>query len=722
MNAVTLTRRDMLSQGGALVVGFTLAPMGGRALAQGTPKAPAVPPSPNAYIRIAPDDSVTILSKHIEFGQGPYTGIATLIAEELDADWTQMRAAAAPADARFYGNSSFGGMQGTGGSTAMASSYMVMREAAARARAMLVLAAAQAWKVDPAAITVEKGVIGHAASGRTARFGAFAEAAAKLPVPPKPKLKDAKDFRLIGRDVKLTKPDTVAKTNGSALYTIDIRTPEMLTVVVARSPRFGGTLDGFDAAAATAVPGVVAVKAVPTGVAVYANGMWPALKGRAAIVARWNDAKAEMRDTDEMVAAYMEAATTAAVLPKKAVGDVDAALAAAGGKAVTQDFVFPFLAHAPMEPLDGYLEWDGKTATARFGSQIPTLDQGAMAKTLGIPPEQVKIEVLLAGGSFGRRATPSAHLAVELAEVAKAIGPGKPVKLVWTREDDIMGGHYRPLVVHRMAGAIENGRITAWKSHIATQSFMAGGPFAGSMKDGADPTMTEGASEIFYKADAFRCAVAPMANPVSTLWWRSVGHTHTAYAVECFVDRLLQADGRDPIEGRIALMSDPRAIACLRAVAKLAGWQGPMAADGRARGVAIVESFKTMVAEIAEVSIGADGVPRVHKVWAAADVGQAINPDVIRAQLEGGIGYALGHALFAEVPLAKGVPAVRNFDQYRSLRINEMPEVEVVIMPSSAPPTGIGEPGVPPLAPAVANAIARLGRERPARLPMVRGA
>jgi isoquinoline 1-oxidoreductase beta subunit len=400
-------------------------------------------------------------------------------------------------------------------------------------------------------------------------------------------------------------------------------------------------------------------------------------------------------------------------------GDAEAVLAKAD-KVIEAEFVFPYLAHAPMEPLDGVLDWDGTQAVARFGSQLQTGDHQAIAKVLGLPPEKVQVETMLAGGSFGRRAQPSMHLAVELAEVAKAIGPRRPVKLVWTREDDLAGGYYRPLYVHRMRGAVRDGKIQAWSATVVGQSILTGSPFAAMMKDGYDPTSVEGANELPYEIADFRCDLHTTTVGVPVLWWRSVGHTHTAYAVECFVDELLQAAGQDAVAGRLALMGkEPRAAGVLKAVAGLANWSGPGPVDGRARGVAVAESFGSFVAQIAEVSIGEHGEPKVHKVWCAVDCGVAVNPDVIRAQMEGGIGYGLGHALYAEVALKEGRPVPANFDTYRSLRIHEMPEVQVAIVRSTEKPSGVGEPGVPPIAPAVANALARLGVERPRRLPVV---
>ncbi len=715
-----LSRRSLLKGAGALVIGMTL-PQAGRAQSGAAqvfrPGGDAVF-APNAFVRIAADDSVTVLVKHIEFGQGPFTGLATLVAEELDADWDQMRAEHAPADARLYANLAFG-MQGTGGSTAIANSYEQMRKAGATARAMLVQAAASSWKVPAGEITVEKGVLRHA-SGKQGRFGEFAEAASRLQAPTEVKLKEPAQFRLIGKEGAVKRLDSQGKSTGKTQFTIDIRTPEMLTVVVARPPRFGGKVASFDASEAKKIKGVVDVQQISSGVAVYATGMWPALKGREALKVSWDESAAEKRGSRELVAEYRRLARTPGLTAGKH-GDAEATLAKAE-KVIEAEYLFPYLAHAPMEPLDGYLEWNAQGALARFGSQLQTGDHQAIARVLGLAPEKVQIETMLSGGSFGRRAQPTMELAVELAEAAKAIGPNKPVKLVRTREDDLAGGYYRPLFLHRMRGAVKDGKITAWSSAIVGQSFLKGSPFEAMIKDGIDPVMVEGASKLPYEVADFRCDLHTVEVGVPTLWWRSVGHTHTGYAVECFIDQLLQEAGQDPVAGRLALMGKhPRLANVLRAVADLAKWNGPGPVDGRARGIGVVESFSSYVAQIAEVSLGADGEPKVHKVWCAVDCGVAVNPDIIRAQMEGGIGFGLGHALYGEITLDAGKPVQLNFDSYRSLRIHEMPEVEVRIVPSTEKPTGVGEPGVPPIGPAVANALARLGRERPRALPMVGG-
>lgn len=709
--------------GAGLVVGLQL-PIAARAEsgAAAVIKGPAGEAifAPNAFVRIAPDNTVTVLIKHIEFGQGPYTGLATLVAEELDADWSQMRATSAPANVALYKNLAFG-VQGTGGSTAMSNSYEQMRKAGAAARAMLVAAAAQKWNVPASEITVDKGVIAHAGSDQMGQFGEFAEAAANQTAPEDVALKDAKDFKLIG--TVLPKLDTKAKSTGRAMFTIDFDKPGTLTVLVAHPPLFGAKIKSVDDADARKIAGVVDVKTIPQGVAVYANGFWAAAKGRDALKIEWDESIAEKRSTDEIVDEYRKAAATSGKVVRN---DGDAAgTVSASEKRIDSEFIFPFLAHAAMEPLDATVEIQDRGATLTAGSQFPTIDQTVVAQTLGMRPEEVSVDSVFAGGSFGRRATPNADVAGEAAAAAKALGrKNVPIKLLRTREDDTAGGYYRPLFVHKMAGSINaDGDITGWDHTIVGQSIMEGTPFEAMMKDGVDPTMIEGASDLPYAIPNLRVGVHKMKTAIPPLWWRSVGHSHTAYATETFLDQLLALAGKDPVAARLALLGDkhPRHTGVLKAAAEMAGWGGSVP-EGRARGVALHKSFDSYVAQVAEVSQGEEGVPRVHKVWCAVDCGIAVNPDVIRAQMEGGIGYGLGHALYAQITLDNGRVQETNFDTYRSLRINEMPEVEVRIIKSSEPPTGVGEPGLPPIAPAVANAWAKLTGKNVHHLPFLRSA
>lgn len=712
-----LSRRTLLKAGAGLVIGAYVARADKLFAQTAAPTPPNI--APNTFLIIKPDNTVTVLCKGIEFGQGPFTGMATLVAEELDADWSQMRADHAPSNPVLYKNLAFG-MQGTGGSTAIANSYIQMRQVGAAARQMLVAAAAEAWQVQAGEISVENGVIKHA-SGKEGRFGEFAEKAMTMPVPADPKLKDPTNFKLIGKEGVVKRLDSAEKANGKAFYTIDIDEPDMLTVLVARSPKFGGKVKSFDATAAKAVPGVVDVKQVPTGVAVYAKGFWAAKLGREALKISWDDSKAEKRGSPELLQQFRALSKKPGKLVK-AEGKFEESIAK-GGRIVEVEYVFPYLAHAAMEPLNAFVKWDGTSVYARYGCQFPTPDHMAFSKIFGVPIEKVKIDVLLAGGSFGRRAQQTTHVANEIAEVAKAIGPNKPIKLVWTREDDMRGGYYRPYSIHRMRGAVRDGKIEAWSDTIVSQSIMKGSFMeSAALQDGLDRTSYEGSNEIPYEVANFRCDMHQVDVGVPVLWWRSVGHTHTGYAVEAFIDELLEAAGKDPVEGRLELLGKkPRHAGVLKAVAELADWKNYKVPEGRARGVAVVESFKTFVAQVVELSMTAEG-PKVHKVWCAVDCGVAVNPDIIRAQMEGGIGFGLGHILYAEQTLDAGAPVSGNFDTYRSLRINEMPEVEVVIVKSTEKPSGVGEPGVPPLGPAVANAMAKLGVGRPRQLPIVPGA
>lgn len=709
------TRRGFLkglaAAGGALVIGVHLAPR--LAQAEEPAAAPPAPPMPNAFIRIAPDNTVTVLIKHVDMGQGVTTGLPTIVAEELDADWGQMRTAFAPADAKLYNNLAFGPVQGTGGSTSIANSWEQLRRAGAAARAMLVEAAARQWGVPADSITVEKGVL--KSGPHSGRFGDFAEAAAKLPVPAEVKLKDPKDFTLIG--TKLPRLDSATKTDGTATYALDMRRPGMLIAVVRRPDRFGATVKSFDATAAKKVPGVVEVVAVPSGIAVLATTTWAAIQGRDALAAiEWDESKAETRGTAELFDEYAKLAKTPG-LPAARRGDAAKGLEKAS-KIIEAEFSFPYLAHAPMEPLNCVIEKTGEGVTIWTGSQFQTIEQAVTAGILGVKPEQVKIESLYAGGSFGRRANPPADYVAEAATILKAIDGRAPVHLVWTREDDIKGGYYRPMFYHSVrAGLTADGKIAGWDQRIVGQSFIVGTPFeAFIIKEGVDGTSVEGASDTNYAIDDFRVDLHTVKVGVPTLWWRSVGHTHTAHVVEVMIDELAHAAGRDPVAFRLELLKDkPRHAAVLKLLAEKAQWGGKPGA-GKGRGVALHESFNTVVGSVIDVSV-VEGRIKVERVVCAVDCGIAINPDVVAAQIEGGVGFGLGAALHDEITLDGGVVEQANFDTYVPLRMSEMPKVEVHILPSANPPTGIGEPGVPGVAPALSNAIFAATGQRLRSLP-----
>ena len=671
--------------------------------------------APNAFVRIAPDNTVTVLVKHIEIGQGANTGLSVLVAEELDADWSQIRAEAAPEDLTAYKNLFFG-IQGTGGSTGLANSYMQMREAGAAARAMLVDAAGRVWGVPTSGITVSKGVVRNAGSERSATFGELAEEAMNSDVPVGVQLKEPKDFKLIGTGV--TRTDSRAKSTGEAIFALDIYREGMKTVAMLHPPQFGATVGSIDDSATMQVSGVRQVAQVPSGVAVIADNTFAALRGRDALSVEWNTDSAETRSSDQIAADFRKAAEFGAGKVVEEAGAIDDAFANAD-RTLEAKYVFPYLAHAPMEPLDGVIEVAGGEVDAWIGSQFPTADNQAIAGVLGISPENVRVHTMFGGGSFGRRATQDAHFAQELASVAKVGGDGA-YKVMWTRENDVRGGYYRPLTVARMrAGLDADGNITAWDNVVANQSIMMGTPMeAMAVRDGLDPTSYEGANDLPYSLPARRLSWIAQESAVPVLWWRSVGHTHTAYTVETFLDEVLEAAGKDAVSGRLENMKGdrPRDAAVLERVADMADWSGPGTGDRRL-GVAVARSFGSFVAEIAEVE-NRDGFPHVTKIWCAVDCGIAVTPDIVKAQMEGGIGYGLGHNLFSAITLDEG-GRVResNFDNYRSLRITEMPEIEVSIIDSQAEPTGVGEPGTPPVAPAVANAWRALTGETQHQLP-----
>ena len=703
------TRRAFLKGAGtatamALTIGFEWVGTTRRAAAIATPS-PGSLFTPNAFLRIGTDGSVTVIAKHVEMGQGAYTGIATIVAEELDADWSRVRVESAPADAKRYANFTFGTLQGTGGSSAMANSWTQLREAGGKARAMLLSAAASKWHVPVAELTVEKGIVYHAGSKRQATFGSLVATAASLPVPEKVALKDPKDFKLIGRPVP--RVDVPAKVDGSAQFTLDVVLPGMLVALLKRPPLFGATVKSFDISAANAIPGVVKVVQVPGGVAVIAKGFWAAKQGRDALRVEWDDTNAEKRSSAALMDEYRRLADQPAASARKQ-GDAAQAIRNASHK-LSASYEFPYLAHAPMEPLDAVVKLTASRCEIWAGDQFQTVDQGNAAKTAGLDPQQVSIHTLYAGGSFGRRANAGSDYIVEAVSIAKAYGAdGTPIKLQWTREDDIHGGLYRPMYFHKLeAGLNDKGELSGWRHVIVGQSIVAD-TFLGAMmiKDGIDPTSVEGAATIPYAIPNIAVDLSTTKTGVPVLWWRVVGSSHTTFAVEAFIDEVAHVAGEDGFTFRRKLLEhQPRMKAVLELAAEKAGWSsGPMP-KGKGRGIAVAEAFKTFVAQVAEVSVDEAGNVKVDRVVCAVDCGTPINPDIIAAQMEGGIGFALGAVLHGRITLRDGHVEQGNFNSYRVLRMNEMPKVEVYIVPSTEAPTGVGEPGVAPLGPAVANAI-----------------
>ncbi|MEO7760778.1 MAG: xanthine dehydrogenase family protein molybdopterin-binding subunit [Casimicrobiaceae bacterium] len=719
---------------GGLIIGFHLPGANRIALAQDKPMLPAAPSAaatpapaaapapakpvypPNAFIRIAPDNSVTIIVGKLEFGQGVLTSLPMLIAEELECDWTNVKSEHAPV-APVYNNPLLG-IQMTGGSMSVATSWDQLRMVGAQARTMLLQAAAAEWKVPLTECRAEKGEVIHA-SGKKLTYGQLADAANKLPLPEGIKLKDPKDFKLIGKTTK--RLDARGKSTGAAKYGIDMKLPNMLTAVVARPPMFGAKVKSFDVEEAQGIPGVRYVAEIPSGVVVIASSFWAAKKARDKIKVVWDDTAAVKLSSDAQKVEFLALAKTPGT-PAKKVGDPNAMKSAA--KTIVAEYDVPYLAHAPMEPLNCTVELTADSCKIWTGTQFQTVDLQAAAKVAGLKPEQVQITTLLAGGGFGRRAVPTSDYIVEAVQVARvirrAVGEGKtapPVRVLWTREDDIKGGYYRPSYVHRVeVGLDKDGKAIAWRQVIVGQSILGGTPFESMMvKDGIDSTSVEGAMEAYAIPNVDISLHSPKPG-IPVLWWRSVGNTHTAFVKETMLDELAKAAGKDPLEyRRMLLAAASREMGALNLAADKAGWGTPLPA-GRARGIAVHESFGTVCAQVAEVSV-ADGKIKVHKVVAAVDCGITVNPGGVAAQIEGAIIYGLSAAMASAITFKDGRVEQSNFHDYPALRINEVPAVEVHIVPSSAPPSGVGEPGTPVIAPAVANAVFALTGKRLRSLP-----
>ncbi|MBL8555377.1 MAG: xanthine dehydrogenase family protein molybdopterin-binding subunit [Phenylobacterium sp.] len=695
------SRRTILRGGGAFVLS-TWAPL--RAIADEARPAPGKDvPAPNAFISIGRDHTVTVQIKHLEMGQGIATGLCTIVAEELGADWTQMRYAFAPANTKLYSNLFFGPMQGTGTSTSTSNSWMQLRRAAAAMREMMVAAAASRWAAPADEVEVADGMMVHRPSGRRLRFGDIADAASRQPVPADPRLKAQAAFGLIGRPLRrLDVPD---KTTGDTLYTVDVRRPGQLYATILRPPRFGAKLAGYDATRAREIPGVVAVIEAPPGVAVIARDTWSAMQGKKALVARWDEAAAETRSTDEIMA-HFKALAAGPGRPAVARGDMDAGFASAV-RTLELEFEFPYLAHAPLEPLAAVIQRhaDGRV-DLWTASQSQTLDQAAVARILGIEADRVAIHTLQAGGSFGRRSDPRSDYVAEAAEVLKAFGGSRPIQVFRTREDDFQAGLFRPMAYHRArVGVTASGDIAAWDHVVVGKSITAGTVYEPhTIHDGVDVTTADGLTNHPYAAPNFRVKVVPSREGVSVTWWRAVSHTHTAHAVEVIVDALAELAGEDPVAYRMRLLAkDPRRVAALRLAADKAGW-GARLAPGRGRGVAVHSSHGSSFAAVAEVSV-TPGAIRVDRVVVAVDCGVAINPDNIRAQFEGGTGFMLSSILSNRITLTAGEVQERNFDSYQPTRLSEMPRVEVHIVPSTLSPGGVGEPAVICVGPAIVNAV-----------------
>jgi isoquinoline 1-oxidoreductase beta subunit len=713
MSAPDSSRRQFLkigaAVGGGLLIGFQVA--GRRALAAAA--AGDAEFVPNAFIRIGSDDSVTLFCNKSEMGQGVYTSLPMLVAEELEADWRRIRVEAAPV-APEYNHPEYG-MQFTGGSMSIASEWERLRRAGAVGRELLIATAAARWGVDRNACRAENGRV-FDRSGRSLSYGQLAAAAAQLPVPSDVPLKDPKQFKLLGKPtLRLDGPE---KVNGTAVFGSDITVTGMLTAVIARPPVFGARLKRFDATKARAIPGVKDVVAIAAGVAVVATGFHSAKEGRDALELEWeSNAPAAGLATAELLDRYRRLAETPGRVAR-ATGDVAQALQGAAVK-LEADYHVPYLAHAPMEPLNCVVDLKADRCEIWTGTQFQTVDRMAAARVAGLQPEQVTLHTTLLGGGFGRRANPASDFVIEAVQLAKAIKT--PVKVLWTRDDDLRGGYYRPLWLSRCSAGLDGeGNPVAWSHRIVGQSIMKGTAFESMIKDGIDETSVEGAADLPYAIPNMQVELHSPEVPVPVLWWRSVGHSHTAFVVESFIDELAHAAGRDPVQFRRQLLQGhPRHLGVLDLAAQKSDWGRPLPA-GRGRGIAVHHSFGSWVAEVAEVAVDG-GQVRVERVVCAVDCGFAVNPKTIEAQLESAVAYGLSAALHGAITLRDGRVEQSHFGDYPILRIDEMPRVEVYLVPSAAAPSGIGEPGLPPIAPAVTNAIFAATGQRVRSLPISLG-
>ncbi len=706
-NPARSSRRAFLQGGGALVIGFTL-PLSGRAAVKGEAGAHDAAFQPNAFLRIAHDNRVTVVCGASEMGQGVLTAIPMLVAEELDADWRRVGVEQAPVD-KAYANPIFG-MQATGGSATIRGNWTPMRQAGAAAREMLVAAAAAQWKVGADQLRTEKSVV-YGPGGRHASYGALAAAASKLPVPAKPTLKDPKDFRLLGQP--LHRLDTPAKVNGSARFGIDAHVPGMLVAVMARAPAGGAKPTRVDDSATKAVKGVRQVITIPSGVAVLADGYWAAKKGRDALVVDWDLGAAAQLDSAGVSRMLDEGASNADAVARDE-GNVRDAVASA---ATTLDarYEAPYLAHACMEPMNCTAWVKGDEVEIWAGTQSQGPAQGILGQVAQVSPAKVKVNTMMLGGGFGRRFAPDFTIDATLLSKLS----GKPVKLIYAREDDMAAGYYRPASVVRFEAALDaRGRPSMLKAGVGSPSIMAASGFMKIPANGVDSFALEGLADHAYDIPNQHIAYGRKEPGPQVWFWRSVGHSQNAFFIESFIDEMAAAAKQDPFEYRRALLGKaPRHKTVLELAAEKAGWGTPPAA-GVSRGIALCESFGSYVAEVAEVSVADDGTPRVHRVVAAVDCGLTVNPEIIRRQIESAIVFGLSAALYGRISLKAGRVEQGNFNSYPVLRINEMPKVEVHIVASGEKPGGIGEPGTPPLAPAVTNAIFAATGKRLRSLPI----
>ncbi|NNF13878.1 MAG: xanthine dehydrogenase family protein molybdopterin-binding subunit [Gemmatimonadetes bacterium] len=676
---------------------------------------PEVVTDPTVFLRIGADNSVTLLSKHLEMGQGVMTGLATIVAEELDADWGQMRVEHAPANRALYQNLIWG-RQVTAASSSMANSWLQMRRVGAAARHMLVSAAANRWQVPAEAITVAGGVVRHPETDRQATFGDLAAEAIQLPVPDPEvlRLKEPSEWSLIGQSLK--RVDVSAKVEGEATFGLDVRRPGMVRAVIARAPRFGGVVESYDAEETLSIPGVVEVVEIPMGVAVLAEDTWTAIRGRDALRIEWDDSSAETRSTEEIFDDYRRLAEEDGVVARER-GDADAALAGAE-HLLDFEFTVPYLAHAPMEPLNCVMERTATGVEVWSSGQVQTLEQRAVAEVLGLDPEQVKINSVFAGSSFGRRVYSNTDWMFELAHLVKESQLDRPIQLVWTREDDIRGGVYRPMALHRgTAGLNADGDVVGWRHLVVCESLVEGTPWTYA---GVDRGSVGALVETSYALPNVHVAAHSPSSPIPMGFWRSVGDGHTGFVLETVMDELAHAAGRDPLEFRLSHLSDdPLQRRVLEVAAREAGW-GESLPAGRGRGIAglfdAIFEHRTYVAMVTDLTVDERGF-RVDRVVCALDCGVVINPQIVEAQVESAISFALSTTLGSEITLERGFVQQSNFHDYQVTRMSDMPDVEVHLLSDGRSPSGVGEAAVAPLAPSVGNALFDATGRRIRQLP-----
>lgn len=685
---------------GGLMVGVNLAGLSADALAAGTLH------TPNAWVHIADDNTITLLSARSEMGQGVYTSMPMLIAEELNVDIRQVKVAIAPPNTKLYGNALLGGPQLTGGSSSVRDGWEKLRTAGAQVREMLLTAAADTWKVDRASLKAENGmVIGP--KGKKATYGQLAAAASKLPVPEKVALKDPSAFRIVGKRTK--RLDTPAKTNGTAEFGIDVKLPGMVYASLEQCPVIGGTVKSFDASKAKAMPGVIDIVQIPDGVAVVADTYWHAKKAREALSVQWDEGAGATLNDKAMLDGIRAGAPSDKVLPLKAVGDADAVIKGAT-KVVKAEYVMPLLSHAPLEPMNFTAHYHDGKVDLIGPTQWQDGAQGTVAKLLDVKPENVTVKTTFLGGGFGRRI--DIDFIIQAAQISKAVN--KPVKLLWTREDDMTHDFYRPQSVHQMAAALgDDGKPIAMSFKMTSQSIT--GRVFGLPLEVQDPLMTEAAMAA-YEIPATKHEIVKHDAGMRVGYWRSVSHALNAFANEGFIDECAVAVGKDPYQYRMSLlMKQPRFANVLKMAAEKAGWGTPAPA-GRFRGIALMEGYDTYMAQVAEISVK-DGVPVVHKVTVVADLGRMVNPDTVEAQIQSSIIFGLTAALYGEINIDKGRVQQTNFDKYQMVRMNEAPAIDITLVPSNEKPGGIGEPATALIGPAVANALFAATGKRVRRMP-----